>query len=248
MYPAWYVNVGFSILLQSLLFWRGFRCGLLRRYPFFYSYLIYTALWSVIFSLPVFINHPAYSRAYWRSHLFAAILRYGIAADVYRSVFPADSPLRKRAATVILLMLLLLAAAFWLAGVDNNSNPWFDALRKLALSVAALIVVILGLARYYGVGIGRNAWGIAAGLLIFMGSEIVHLAAMDLYPKLATPWGYVHPLAFVFMIFTWTLNLWSYHPNRQPSPLSQIQLSGLLSEWHDRWTQVPEALRRLVKP
>jgi hypothetical protein len=247
MYPAWYVNVGLSILLQSLLFWRGCRCGLLRRYPFFYTYLIYTASWSVIFSLPVLMRQPGYAQAYWWSHLLAATLRYGIAADVYRNVFPVDSPLRKRASGVILLVLLLLALAFWLGGVDKDSNAWFDALRKIALSVAALIFGILGLARYYGVWIGRNVWGMAAGLIIFMGSELVHLAAMDLFPQLSTAWGYVHPLAFVFMILIWTFNLWNYYPNRETSPLSQVQLSGLLSEWHGRWTQVPEVLRRVAK-
>src|SRR5882762_6574655 len=183
MHPAWYINVAIGVLLQSLLFWRAFRSRLLGRFPLFYTYLAYTAIWSLIVALPVVISRPGYSKEYWRSHLLGAMLRFGIAAELYRHVFPRNSPLRRRAGIVILFSLTLLAILFWIGGVGSGQYFVLDASRKISLTVAVWILVVLSLSYYYGIRIGRNVFGMAVGLLIFMGSELIRLAAIDLLPS-----------------------------------------------------------------
>jgi hypothetical protein len=123
-----------------------------------------------------------------------------------------------------------------------------DILRKLALSGAAWILIVLGFAHHYGVRIGRNVLGVAVGLLIFTGSELVHLAAMDLVPRLSLVWGYVHPIAFVFMLTVWTVALWRYRPKPGTRSIDLSSARELLSTWQDRWAQIPAALRKVVKP
>jgi hypothetical protein len=184
---------------------------------------------------------------YWWSHILAAVLRFGIGAEVYRYVFRRQSPLRATAGAVVLSALILLALLFWIGG-PGPGHYMLDILRKLALSVAAGILIVLGLARHYGIRIGRNILGIAVGLLIFTGSELVHLAAMDLIPRLAPVWGYVHPIAFVFMLMVWTSALWRYSPNPVGPSFDQALAGELLSDWQDRWAQIPAALRKVVKP
>jgi hypothetical protein len=247
MYSTWYINIALVVLLESLLLWRAFRCPLWRRHPFFYAYLIYTVLWNLLFSLPILIRSSAYSKAYWWSHVLAAILRFGIAAEVYRYTFPRNSPLRRRTGVVVFCALTLLAALFWVSG-PGPGHYLLDALRKIASAVAAWILVVLGLAQYYGIRIGRNISGMAVGLLIFMGSELVHLSAMDLFPRLRVIWGYVHPITFVCMLAIWTFALWRYAPN-PPSPApDRVLAREFLSAWQDRWAQVSNILRRMVKP
>src|SRR5260370_16846297 len=133
MRPAWYINIGLSVLLQSLLFWRAWRCRLWRCYPFFYAHLTYTALGALILGLPAFLRHPLYAKAYWLSYLLAAALRFGIAAEIYRYTFPKNSPLRTRAAFVVLSALTLLALVFWLVG-PGPARPFPFAVPKFLLS------------------------------------------------------------------------------------------------------------------
>ena len=248
MLPAWYINIVLGVLLQSLLFSRAFLCHLWRPYPFFYSYLTYTALWTIAFSLPVVTRYPLYPRAYWLTYLVAAFLRFGIAAEIHRHVFPRQSPLRGRANVVVLLALTLLAFAFWIAGPGPGPSIFPDVMRKITVSVAVWILVTLGLARYYGSRIGRNVWGMAVGILAYTGSELVYLAAMDLVPSWWAVWRYVHPLAFVFTLMVWTSALWRYHPNPRVPSLDESLAQELLEAWRSQWTQVPNLVRRAVKP
>jgi hypothetical protein len=248
MHPAWYINFSLCTALQVVLFWRALRYRLWRHYPLFYIYLTYTVLWSFLFSLPVVIHSSVYAKAFWLTYFVAAILRFGIAVDIHRYVFPRRSPLRSRASVVVLLALILLAFAFLIVGPGPGLFVFPDVMRKITISAAAWILVILGLARYYGTRIGRNVWGMAIGISAFTGSELVYLAAMDLVPSLWSMWRYVHPLTFVFTLMMWTSGLWRYHPNPQVASLDESLAQEFLNAWRDRWTQVPNVVRRVVKP
>jgi hypothetical protein len=247
MHPAWYINSLCSAVLEGLLFWRASRCQLWRHYPFFYAYLMYTALWSLFFSLPLVIHSSAYAKAFWLSYLVAAIMRFGIAVEIHRYVFPRRSPLRSRASVAVLLVLMLLASVFWIAGPGAGHFVFPDVMRKITVSLAAWVLVVLGLARYYGTRSGRNVWGMAVGILLFTGSELVYLAAMDLVPSLWTVWRYVHPITFVLALMVWTSALWRFYPNPRVPALDKPLAQELLLAWRDRWTQVPNLVRKVVK-
>ena len=248
MLSPWYINFFVSCVLQTLLCFRALREGLWALYPFFYTYLVYTALPSVAFAFPIVTAHPAYKKVYWWSYLVAAILRFAIAVEIHRNVFPRHSPVRGRANVLILLALTSLALVFWIAGPGPGPSAFPDVLRKITVAVAAWILVILGLARYYGTRIGRNVWGMAVGILAFTGSELIYLAAMDLVPSLWAVWRYVHPLAFVLTLTVWTPALWRYHPNPPLASLDESLAREFLNAWRNRWTQVPNLVRRVVKP
>jgi len=247
MYPIWYINTSFSVLLQFLLFWRGYRTGLWRHYPLFYAYLTYTGLWSLVCSFPAVTHHPAYAVIYWSSYLTAAFLRFGIMAEVLRHVFPRGSALRDRVNLILLVSLALLALLFWFSDLRPEASVLLDSARKIALTVAVWDLLVLGQAQYYQVPIGRNLWGMALGLLTFTGTEFVHLAAMDLVPRFRVVLGYVHPLAFVAMLLVWTYALWGYYPNPRPA-LDDAVGRRFLSAWQDRWAELPHLLRKVVKP
>jgi hypothetical protein len=248
MVSPWYINFVVSCALQILLFWRALRAGLWALYPFFYTYLAYTTLRSVAFAFPVVTSHPAYAKVYWWSYLVAAILRFGIAVEIHRYVFPRHSPLRSRAGVVVLLALTLLAFGFWIAGPGPGPSVFPDAMRKITVPVAAWILVDLGLAHYYGIRIGRNVFGMAVGILAFTGSELIYLAAMDLVPSLWGVWRYVHPIAFVFTLIVWTSALWRYHPNPHVPSLDETLAQEFLKAWSDQLAQIFNVLRRVMKP
>src|SRR5713226_7335894 len=133
MHPAWYINIALEVLLESLLLWRAFRCRLWRHYTFFYVYVAFTMLRAVVVNLPAVVRSSAYSEVYWWSHALAAILRLGIAAEIFRQTFPHNSPLRRRTGVVVFCALTLLAVLFWVSG-PGPGHYLLDALRKIALA------------------------------------------------------------------------------------------------------------------
>jgi hypothetical protein len=249
MASAWYVSFSIGTALQCLLFWRAFRARLWSIYPFFYAYIVYTTLSSLAFALPLFAKYPRYAELYWWSYVVAGILRFGVAAEVYRYVFPVDSPLRSRVSVILLCAMLLLVFMFSTVMTPAlGSSAFPDGMRKAALTVITLVVIILGTARFYGVGVGRNLWAMAIGLLIFMGSELMDLAAMDLAPQLRTVCGYVHPLAFNFTLIVWTVGLWRHSPNPPRRAPSASLAQELVGTFEHQWAQVSNVFRTLVKP
>jgi hypothetical protein len=88
----------------------------------------------------------------------------------------------------------------------------------------------------------------ALGLLVFMGSELVHLAAMDLFPQFRTPWGYVHPIAYVLTLTIWVWSLWDYAPNPAVPSIELSAGSQALSQWRDHFATMNGLIREVVKP
>jgi hypothetical protein len=120
-------------------------------------------------------------------------------------------------------------------------------MRKMALSAGVWTVFVLGVARFYGIRIGQNTWGMAIGFLIFVSSEIVNFAAFDLSSRFIPIWRFVHPFTYVFMLAVWTWLLWDYVPNPQnetDSPLGPL----LLSEWQRQSAALDETIRKVIQP
>ena len=248
MHPAWYINGFLAYSLQALLFWRCYRERLWHAYPLFYTYLFYTTVSSVLQGIPFVFKHPSYPKLFWAGQLFSAVLRFGIAAEVYRHAFPADSKLRQTGRFVSGSVLTVMAMLFWLMGESPATSGVLDSLRKIALAVAAWVIVVLVVSRYFEVRLGKNIWGMAIGLLIFMGSELVHLSAMDLFPRLRVKWGYVHPVMYVCTLAIWSVAMWSYNPNPKIIPLEESQHRTFGAAWESRWSTISEVLRRIAKP
>lgn len=235
-----------SDVFQGLLFWRGWRCRGWRAYPFFYVYLSYTTFWSLAF---LFFphGHPLYREVYWDSEFGAAALRFLVAWEVFRNLFRQGTAMRKVAGTAIVGVLFLLTLAFWLSGPGAGISPKIDFMRRMALAASVWVAVVLGMARLYGIRVGRNIWGMAIGLLIFVSSEIANFAAFDLTAWFYPIWRFIHPFAYVFMLAVWTWALWDYAPN----PRDQIDtslVSGLLSTWRRHSVALEETVHKVSQP
>lgn len=236
----------FGVTCQGLLFWRGWRWRGWHAYPFFYIYLSYTSFWTVAF---LFFPHahPSYPRVYWDSEVVAAVLRFLVAWEVFRAVFRHGTVIRRIAGTVILAVLLLLAIGFWLSGPSPGVSSVVDFMRKMALSAGAWTVVVLGVARFYGIRIGQNTWGMAIGLLTFVSSEMANFAAFDLASWFVPIWRFVHPFAYVFMLGVWTWALWHYVPNPQNEIDSHLG-SHLFSKWQRQSAVLGQTIRKIIQP
>ena len=244
-----FLSVGLFMLgvsSQGLLFWRASRWGGWRTYPFFYTYLAYTAFWTIVF---LFFphSHPLYPKLYWYSDLVAAVLRFLVAWEVFRAAFQRGTVVRKVAGRIVLAALLLLALVYWWSGPSPGFHPIADYMRKMALAASVWTFLVLAIVWFYGIRIGPNLWGMAIGFLVFVSSEIVTFSGFGLAPGLNSFWRYVHPFSYAFMLTVWVWSLWDYVPNLQTQFDSPIS-SRFFSRWQRQSQALNEAIRRVTRP
>lgn len=235
-----------GVASQGLLFWRASRWRGWRAYPFFYTYLSYTAFWTIVLSLFPH-SHPLYPKVYWYSDLVAAVLRFLVVWEIFRTAFRPGTVVRKVARRIILAALLLLALVYWWSGPSPGFHPFVDFMRKMSLAAAVWTILVLGIAWFYGIRIGQNIWGMSFGFLVFVSSEIVTFSAVVLVSWFNTFWRFIHPLSYVFMLTVWVWSLWDYVPNLQSEFDSSIS-PHLFSGWQRQSRALNEAIRRVTRP
>ncbi len=233
-----------GLLLEALILWRGVRARLWRHFPFFYLYLSL----AFIRSVPLFVlgelRVPAYAMVYWLSEAVVVLLRFFIIWEVFRHTFFSAPAVRRVVGQSLLILVIVLAAA----GVFGTKAPgsFPDLERKSGFVQAALLMATLLLARYYALPLGRNVWGMALGLGIYVSVAIVNFASLELVESFFPYWRFIRPLSFIGMLGVWTWALWSYAPNPRPATAALELSERSLAHWAQAWSEVRAAVRKAV--
>ena len=240
--------LGLALVAVSL--WRGSCQQLLRLYPFFYCYLGY------VFALHIFVlwaaqlELPSYALAFWWGSSIAALLRFFVVWEVFRHSFSPLQPMRQLAGQAAALLMTGLTMAILLG---NDKLPFLykaesffpDLERKVGLIQASLLMICLFLVRYYAIPLGRNTWGMALGLGVYLSISIMNFSALELMESFLTFWRYIRAFSFIGMAALWTWALWSYAPNPQPEVHPEVAWQGL-DRWRHAWGEARTTLRRVV--
>ena len=112
-----------SLVVEVLLVLRLLEQGLLHRYPFFTTYLVNEIVWGVLAIRVQFLS-PAYAETFRYYVILTAILRIGVAAELYERIcehFPGIGRFR-----FVLASLLILITATASAGSfkPELTNQW----------------------------------------------------------------------------------------------------------------------------
>lgn len=180
--------------------------------------------------------------------MLASVIRFTVAWEVYRQVFPSGTNGRRFAGAALLIAMSALAVAFFIIGANPVDSVIPDFMRKMGLSVAVWILLVLGLAQYYGNRIGRNVGVMAIALLLFVSSEVINFSAFALSPRIAPAWVYVRPLTYVLMLLIWTPALWNYVPNPPIAVPDKTAELEALATWRLGWANVDTVVRKVLKP
>jgi hypothetical protein len=229
-------------VLYLLLLWRCHKERHWGRYPFFCTYLVFAVLRLAAIEIFATKNYSFFPWFYWYSDLISVLLRFCIAWEVLRHTFPAGTVLRGIATRILLVLSMILAPAFYFL-VEPQGNFFLDLERKLGLAVVAWLVVLLLLARFYGVSMSRNIWGMAVGLGFYVSFSIADFSAFDLKSPLYYAGLILTPYGFVVMLFIWTWALWSYAPAPQLQPVSEPSLHAAQAGWRRSWRRMVSAIR-----
>jgi hypothetical protein len=244
---AGYIAFGLCLSLSLTLLWRGHQTGEWRAYAFFFGYVAYTLLYSIVLLVLLLTGFRAYARLFWVCYTIEILLQFGVAWEVFRQTFPRGASLRPIAASALVSALCLLALVFYLSGPQPGLFLEADFSRKVALSVVVSLFVVLGLARYYGIPVGRNVHGMAIGLLLLASSHIANFAAVEIFPAFTPIWSLLGPFGFALTLLIWAFALWSYAPNPRPVAPDRSRQGEALSRWEQRWAALGTTIRKVLK-
>ncbi len=208
-----------GLALEAVITWRLAKGDLWREYPLFTCYIVFLlAQGGMGFALLRYAPSE-YPLWFWRTGIVNIFLRFVLIWEVFRHTFPKSSPLRRMVSRQVVVEVLALVAVatgmLWVFETYGKSRSVYLAMERSFGSVqAALILVVLTLARYYQIRLGRNVWGIAVALGMYCSlstaaSAVLELAHFTLFPF----WYWLSPLSFVAMLGIWAWAVRVYAPN-----------------------------------
>ena len=211
-----------SVLLEVAILVRGLINGMLRQYPYFYSYLGYVLVQGFL-RMSIYASHrELYPQVYWSTQFLGLLFGCGLLWEIYRIAL-GPFPGAKRVAQfvfVLIAVILLLKAA---SAIGHGRLHWaisttVDLERDLRFVQAVALSALLSVFAFYGLSLGRNLLGITLGYGAFVATSVINLAfRARLGDGFQHWWNYLQPSLYVVVLCIWCVGLWSYSAARSPS-------------------------------
>ena len=217
----WWASMALEIVLLS----RGLWAGLVRRYPVFYSYILFVLLQDFVRLFALGQSHRVYEVTYWATEFLGVAMGCVVVLEIYR-VALAAFPGTARMARNVLLFLFLVGLGAAAANTWKDSD-WlikatalqFELSLRTVQGVSVIALVILFL--LYSIPFGRNLRGILLAYSLFIGERIVVLTFLP--PQGHHFWFYAYSASYPVVLSLWLAHLWSFEPCRAPKPSVQLE-------------------------
>ena len=220
-----------SIALEILLLLRGFRTGLVRRFPIFHAYIAYVIAQEFVRFLGHRQSDEIYRPVYWGTEFLALALGSLVIFEIYRvsfAAYPGAARMARNALAFVFLVALargisdaIAARSGWLAQV-----PAMDIERALRAVQAAAILALVSLFLLYSVPFGRNLRGVLLGYGVFVAGRVICLVFVS--QSVHNFWFYAYSASYSLALTLWLAYLWSYQP------IPQVQAGVALESDYQR--------------
>lgn len=216
------IGVG-GAFLCGLLTLRGTRAGLFRRFPLFYSYLIYSCMASVILYVLYWRTPSHYASVYWINYLVSILAEFMVLVEISDQIFCDYPAIRGLGRGLTILISGVLGLFYVLPPIMSSSR------RSLALlgfslrayeTKAIILLILFYLARHYGSPLGRNVGGLMIGFSVYVALNVALMSGAKFFgPAVygSTLWV-MEPVASLLCMAIWTASLW----NSAPIPISEV--------------------------
>ena len=209
---------GVGVFVESLILYRAFVTGSVRKYAFFCVYIACVLLVDVSRDVVYLLDGRGYLQFYFVTEFLSLLVGYGVVLEVTRKsleAYPGAERLSRHLIISIFLAIFgyvsckALVSAGW-----SPANSLMELERDLRGVQALVILSVVALLFYYRIEIGRNLRGIILGYGMYIASLVIGLALrsygggrLDLATRTAQPYTYL------LCLLIWLVALWSYAPN-----------------------------------
>lgn len=213
----YFVLAVFSLILEASLLLRARQGGFLSHFPFFYSYVSYVFVWSILGLTFYYFLPLLYSNVYWFSYLMVLLAEFAVLLEISDHIFQPYPGIRRLGQLVtmvacVTLLLTYILPALWRH--QSSSFAFLELEKRTSLTKAVLIIILLVVARLYRIPLGRNISGMMLGFAAYLALITADTALAEALGRAAygTIYNMVAPLSFVLALSIWTAALWRYEP------------------------------------
>ena len=244
-----------AIALETVVFFRGLKAALLRKYPLFYAYIICVFLIELLrFSCHEFAPN-FYQAFYWHSELATIVTSYAVIFEILRGSLRHNPAVIRLARTLVLSVFVLtgtyVASDMLHGGFESLPGVTAELGRDLRYVEGALLLVMLWLFGRYRISFGRNLLGLAIGYSLLVGLDVINLALLFL-PGNEFSIGLRKslPITYLITLSIWCASLWSSQPEPLPPPESAIDrdYALLAAKTRAALAQLSTRLGRTLRP
>jgi len=256
-FRAMYANLiwaGTTVLEATLLF-RSWKTGLLRKYPFFHSYIAWVLLTEGLRFWCYRRAPELYQTLYWDTQFVTVAASYAVCVEVFKNGLrhtPGLARFAQRLLMVVFVLALSYAASDFLHGWHGSAARAAATLGSyLSYVEASVLLVMLWLFGRYRISFGRNLLGLLIGYSLWVGIDVIILVLLFL-PGNGASLGLrkFAPAAYLVVLTIWCVGLWASRPDPPEPSESSIErdYSVLASKTRGSFAQFSARAGRTLRP
>jgi hypothetical protein len=213
--------IGLAIIIRAV------QGGILSRFWLFYSYLTYVLITGVLTIGAYYLAPASYASVYWFVFLTTVIAEFAVLVQVGDCIFdpyPAIRQIGRFLTVSIGVMFTALYIGPSLLEPAPRSLVILDLVVRSSVAKAAIVIVLLGVARHFRIPLGRNIAGIMMGFSIYLALNTATFALAETYGRsqYGQTFATVGPLIQTLTFLVWAVALWE----PQPDLLSNREVPG----------------------
>jgi len=217
----------FSYAMGLAIVVRAVQRGILFRLWLFYSYLIYCLTTGVVTIGVYYLAPGSYASVYWFVFLTTVIAEFAVlvqVADYIFAPYPAIHQVGRFLTVSVCVMFIALYVGPSLLEPRPRSLAILNLVLRSSVAKAAIVIVLLGVARYFRIPLGKNIAGIIMGFSIYLALNTANFALAETYGRrqYSQTFATILPLTQTLTFLVWAVALWE----PQPDLLSNREVPG----------------------
>jgi hypothetical protein len=231
MFPTFLGVVTLIIMVKHRLF---------RELPIFATYLGFVTGHSIAGAL-IQDSHPTlYFYLYWLGDAATAFLGLCVIYEIFRVVLRPFASVQRLGVILFrtsFFVLALVVAATFQARMSDAVGSLIAVILNVELSVrifeAGLFFFLFSFASSLGLTWKNHVFGVAAGLALFVATELMVVAIRSYYGREMDDLAYqiLKPAAFNCGALIWAASIWRGHP--VPSAATRVPERSRIMEWNN---------------
>lgn len=179
-YVLWVTHPVLQSLVGAAMYWRQLH----RKFPVFFTYILYQFLsFPILFGIHLEGSYAQFFYTYWIWFAGSLVLGFKVIHEIFLDVFRPYHTLKDLGSVLFkwaALVMLLVAAVVAAASSASEQGPLVQAVltlqRCVRVTQCGLILFLLVFSKYLGVSRRQHSFGIALGFGGFAAAELILFA------------------------------------------------------------------------
>jgi hypothetical protein len=240
-----------AIPLEILLVARSFRGDYFKRYPIFYSYILFVFLQTAARFTVYHLKPDWYPSVYWFTEFVAIIAGCSVVFEFCRLGLKSYPGVAKMA-RVGLVAAFLFTFSKVLFTAAEGAEGWTPALtflleRDIRFVQIAATGILVAMVLLYRIPMSRNLKGIVLGYGFYLGTVVANLTFLGVFgERVQSAASRIQASSYIVTLLIWTVALWSYDPAGGQAIGEARSYSAVCEETNEQLAQSKSAVESIL--